>query len=114
MHFTLHNYSKHHLSKIYTICLLVIGLFLFTVGYVNQNKYNCNIIPSLEKEQEQNLRELFYNNNVFFNRRNNNLLYTYNESGNRVLANETIGERNTGSIPAIPATPYTPPNNNNR
>ena len=29
--------------------LLVIGLFLFTVGYVNQNKYNCNIIPSLEK-----------------------------------------------------------------
>ena len=92
--------------------LLIIGVFIFTLGYVNQNKYNCNIIPSLEKEQEQNLRELFYNENVLVSKRNNNL-YTYNESGNRVLANETIGERNTGSIPSIPATPYTSPNNNN-
>tara|TARA_A100001015_G_C14862556_1_gene660979 strand:- start:504 stop:779 length:276 start_codon:yes stop_codon:yes gene_type:complete len=79
--------------------LLVIGLFLFTVGYVNQNKYNCNIIPSLEKEQEQNLRELFYNDNVFLNRRNNNLLYTYNESGDRVSADNMIGERIPSGIP---------------
>ena len=73
--------------------LLVIGLFLFTMGYVNQNKYNCNIIPSLEKEQEQNLRKLFYNENVFLNRRNDNLLYTYNESGDRVSADNMIGQR---------------------
>ena len=106
----IYNKKYYNINMNIKFILLVIGLFLFTVGYVNQNKYNCNIIPSLEKEQEQNLRELFYNNNVFFNRRNNNLLYTYNESGNRVLANDTVGSRNTGSIPA---TPYTPPNNNN-
>ena len=72
--------------------LLVIGVFIFTLGYVNQNKYNCNIIPSLEKQQEQNLRKLFYNNNVFLNRRTDNLLYTYNESGDRVSADNMIGE----------------------
>ena len=54
---------------------------------------------SIEKEQEQNLRDLFYNNNVFLNRRNDNLLYTYNESGDRVSADNMIGERIPSGIP---------------
>lgn len=45
--------------------LLVIGLFIFTLGYVNQNKYNCNIDPSLNKMQETDLKNLFYNNSAF-------------------------------------------------
>ena len=45
--------------------LLVIGLFIFTLGYVNQNKYNCNINPSLNKMQERDLQKLFYNNSAF-------------------------------------------------
>ena len=47
--------------------LLVIGVFIFTLGYVNQNKYNCNIIPSLNKMKEQDLRKLFYDNSAFMN-----------------------------------------------
>ena len=45
--------------------LLVIGIFIFTLGYVNQNKYNCNIVPSLNRMQERDLRKLFYNNSAF-------------------------------------------------
>ena len=45
--------------------LLIIGIFIFTLGYVNQNKYNCNIIPSLDKMQERDLRKLFYDNSAF-------------------------------------------------
>jgi len=47
--------------------LLIIGLFIFTLGYVNQNKYNCNIIPSLNKMQEQDLKKLFYKDSAFLN-----------------------------------------------
>ena len=47
--------------------LLVIGIFIFTLGYVNQNKYNCNIIPSLNKIQEQDLKKLFYKDSAFLN-----------------------------------------------
>ena len=47
--------------------LLVIGVFIFTLGYVNQNKYNCNIIPSLNRIQEQDLKNLFYKNSSFLN-----------------------------------------------
>ena len=45
--------------------LLVIGIFIFTLGYVNQNKYNCNIVPSLNRMQERDLRKLFYKNSAF-------------------------------------------------
>ena len=45
--------------------LLVIGVFIFILGYVNQNKYNCNIIPSLNRMQEQDLKNLFYKNSAF-------------------------------------------------
>ena len=46
--------------------LLMTGIFLFTLGYVNQNKYNCNIIPSLDKKDEdQDLGDLFYKKDVF-------------------------------------------------
>ena len=45
--------------------LLVIGLFIFTLGFVNQNKYNCNINPSLNKMQETDLQKLFYDNSSF-------------------------------------------------
>ena len=45
--------------------LLVIGIFIFTLGYVNQNKYNCNIVPSLNRLQERDLRKLFYKNSAF-------------------------------------------------
>jgi len=44
--------------------ILMIGLFLFVLGYVNQNKYNCNIIPSLDKRQHQDLKDLFYDKNI--------------------------------------------------
>ncbi len=108
----IYNKKYYNINMNIKFILLAIGLFLFTIGYVNQNKYNCNIIPSLEKQQEQNLRKLFNNNNVFLNRRTDNLLYTYNEEGVKVSATDIVGERNTGSIPAIPATPYSPPNNN--
>ena len=47
--------------------LLVIGVFIFTLGYVNQNKYNCNIIPSLDRFQEQDLRNLFSKQSAFMN-----------------------------------------------
>ena len=47
--------------------LLVIGVFIFTLGYVNQNKYNCNIIPSLNRIQEQDLKKLFYKDSAFLN-----------------------------------------------
>jgi hypothetical protein len=43
--------------------LLVFGLFIFTLGYVNQNKYNCNIIPSMENTQE--LKDLFFDDSEF-------------------------------------------------
>ena len=45
--------------------LLVIGLFIFILGYVNQNKYNCNIIPSLENTQDQELKDLFFDDSEF-------------------------------------------------
>ena len=45
--------------------LLIIGVFIFTLGYVNQNKYNCNIIPSLDRFQEQDLRNLFNKQSAF-------------------------------------------------
>ena len=45
--------------------LLIIGLFIFTLGYVNQNKYNCNITPSLDRYQEQDLKKLFNKGSAF-------------------------------------------------
>ena len=51
--------------------LLVIGLFIFTLGYVNQNKYNCNINPSLNKIQGRDLKKLFYDNSEFLNYQRN-------------------------------------------
>ena len=45
--------------------LLIIGIFIFTLGYVNQNKYDCNIIPSLNKMQEQDLRSFFNKDSAF-------------------------------------------------
>tara|TARA_Y100000389_G_C17009600_1_gene293460 strand:- start:122 stop:442 length:321 start_codon:yes stop_codon:yes gene_type:complete len=47
--------------------LLIIGLFIFTLGYVNQNKYNCNIIPSLDRYQEQDLKKIFDKDDAFLN-----------------------------------------------
>jgi len=51
--------------------LLVIGLFIFTLGFVNQNKYNCNINPSLNKIQGRDLKKLFYDNSEFLNYQRN-------------------------------------------
>lgn len=94
--------------------LLAIGLFLFTIGYVNQNKYNCNIIPSLEKLQEKELNNLFENDNVFINRRNNNQLYTYNEDGERVLYSNDNNEVGYRIIRSTDTIPINNNNNNNR
>jgi len=47
--------------------ILMIGLFLFVIGYVNQNKYNCNIIPTFEKKQHQFLNNLFGKSNIEIN-----------------------------------------------
>ena len=40
--------------------LLVIGVFIFTLGYVNQNKYNCNIIPSLNRKCKNKTSEIYF------------------------------------------------------
>ena len=61
--------------------LLMTGIFLFTLGYVNQNKYNCNIIPSLEKEEEQDLSNLFYKKDVLLERDPDSKIYDYRVSG---------------------------------
>ena len=70
--------------------LLVIGLFIFTLGYVNQNKYNCNINPSLNKMQERDLQKLFYDNSAFLD-------YERNIKGDNGNIERTI--RNIGSRP---------------
>ena len=70
--------------------LLVIGVFIFTLGYVNQNKYNCNIIPSLNKIQEQDLKNLFYKNSSFLNY-NRDLNYFEDISEKDIVRN--IGSR---------------------
>jgi hypothetical protein len=69
--------------------LLVIGLFIFTLGYVNQNKYNCNINPSLNKMQETDLKTLFYNNSAFLDYERD----IKNEEGTIVRSIRNIGER---------------------
>ena len=69
--------------------LLVIGLFIFTLGYVNQNKYNCNINPSLNKMQERDLKKLFYDNSVFLDYEKN----IENEDGNIERTIRNIGAR---------------------
>tara|TARA_B110000483_G_scaffold52316_1_gene65147 strand:- start:195 stop:458 length:264 start_codon:yes stop_codon:yes gene_type:complete len=69
--------------------LLVIGLFIFTLGYVNQNKYNCNINPSLNKMQERDLQKLFYDNSAFLDYERN----IENEDGTIVRSIRNIGER---------------------
>jgi len=68
--------------------LLVIGLFIFTLGYVNQNKYNCNINPSLNKMQERDLQKLFYDNSAFLDYERN----IENEDGTieRTIKNEGV------------------------
>jgi hypothetical protein len=70
--------------------LLVIGLFIFTLGYVNQNKYNCNINPSLNKMQERDLQKLFNDNSAFLD-------YERNIKGENGNIERTI--RNIGSRP---------------
>jgi len=70
--------------------LLVIGLFIFTLGFVNQNKYNCNINPSLNKMQETDLQKLFYDNSAFLD-------YERNIKNNKGTIDRTI--RNIGSRP---------------
>jgi len=44
--------------------ILMFGLFLFLLGYVNQNKYNCNISPSLDRKIQQDLSNLFFDTDV--------------------------------------------------
>jgi hypothetical protein len=62
--------------------LLMTGIFLFTLGYVNQNKYNCNIIPSLDKkEEDQDLGDLFYKKDVLLERDPDSKIYDYRVSG---------------------------------
>tara|TARA_B110000858_G_C17784831_1_gene466643 strand:+ start:1112 stop:1459 length:348 start_codon:yes stop_codon:yes gene_type:complete len=61
--------------------LLMTGIFLFTLGYVNQNKYNCNITPSLDKKEEQDLSNLFYKKDVLLERDPDSKIYDYRVSG---------------------------------
>lgn len=61
--------------------LLMIGIFFFTLGYVNQNKYNCNINPSLNNVQSQQLVDLFYDKNVLAERDPDNKIYDYKIDG---------------------------------
>jgi hypothetical protein len=68
--------------------LLVIGLFIFTLGYVNQNKYNCNITPSLDKLQVQDLSKLFYSKDVLLNRDPSSKIYDYDNAGSKYVSSE--------------------------
>jgi len=61
--------------------LLMTGLFLFTLGYVNQNKYNCNIIPSFDNNQVKDLSKLFYKKDVLLERDPDSEIYDYRISG---------------------------------
>ena len=61
----IYNKKYYNINMNIKFILLAIGLFLFTLGYVNQNKYNCNIVPSLNRMQERDLRKLFYKNSAF-------------------------------------------------
>ena len=69
--------------------LLVIGIFIFTLGYVNQNKYNCNIIPSLDKMQEQDLRNLFNRGSAFINY-NRDLNYYEDTNSKDIITNKSV------------------------
>ena len=61
--------------------LLMIGILFFVLGYVNQNKYNCNINPSLNNIQSQQLVDLFYDKNVLAERDPGNKIYDYKLDG---------------------------------
>ena len=67
--------------------LLIIGLFLFVIGYVNQNKYNCNISPSIDKKIEQNLKDLFYDKNILLDSDRKNI--DYDISGKQIIYDTT-------------------------
>lgn len=70
--------------------LLMTGIFLFTLGYVNQNKYNCNITPSSDKkEEEEDLSKLFYNKDVLLERDPDSKIYDYKISGSDYKKYET-------------------------
>ena len=69
--------------------LLVIGIFIFTLGYVNQNKYNCNVIPSLDRIQEKDLKNLFNRDSSFMNY-NRDLNYFGNTNDKDIVTNANI------------------------
>uniref|UniRef100_A0A6C0C7L5 Uncharacterized protein n=1 Tax=viral metagenome TaxID=1070528 RepID=A0A6C0C7L5_9ZZZZ len=72
--------------------LLMIGLFFFTLGYVNQNKYNCNINPSLNNVQSKQLRNMFYDKNILLDSDLNNEIYDYTlDDGN--YSKQAVGVR---------------------
>jgi len=77
--------------------LLMTGIFLFTLGYVNQNKYNCNIIPSLDKkEEEQDLSNLFYKKDVLLERDPDSKIYDYRVSGTEYKKTEYSDQYGSG------------------
>ena len=76
--------------------LLVIGLFIFTLGYVNQNKYNCNINPSLNKIQERDLQKLFYDNSAFLDYERNIKNIGSRPEAIMVASDDYVGGRSGG------------------
>jgi hypothetical protein len=68
--------------------LLMIGIFFFTIGYVNQNKYNCNIIPSLDNLQEKELYKFFTEKNVLSERDPDNNIYDIDSTGKKYISSE--------------------------
>jgi hypothetical protein len=80
------NKKYYNINMDVKFILLVIGIFIFTLGYVNQNKYNCNIIPSLDRMQEQDLRNLFNKQSSFMNY-SRDLNYNEETGGQDIVTN---------------------------
>lgn len=94
--------------------LLVIGIFIFTLGYVNQNKYNCNIIPSLDRLQEQDLKNLFYKDSEFLNyKRTMDDGTVYQNVGSRYLKQIINSDDDNLGVTESESTEYKDPNNVN-
>ena len=93
--------------------LLIIGIFIFTLEYVNQNKYNCNIIPSLDRLQEQDLKNLFYKDNEFLNyKRTMDDGTVYQNVGSR-YSKQIISSDDNLDVTESESTEYKDPNNVN-
>ena len=98
--------------------LLLIGLFLFVIGYVNQNKYNCNISPSIDRKIEKSLKNLFYDRNILVDSDRKNIswninheqeIYDYSDIGELVSRKEREEASDLGIYHSNQSNSYSAP-----